>query len=133
MNTNMVFTKFYNHQSDTSFAYFNASTYSLTHSVYLSPFIFQGILTVTDQLSLDLVSVEPLITWQYKNILSLTAGITWSRLNSVQTLWGGTAAMNILIKHFGTIQFHYDKVHLPAYNGSLMPVDMGRITYNREF
>jgi len=133
MSTSAVYTKFYNNQSDTSFAYFNASSFSLTHSVYLSPFVFQGSLTVTDQLGIHLVTVEPLVTWQYKKILTVTGSLKWSRLNNEQTLWGGTAGMNVMIPHFGTIQFHYDKVHLPAYNGNLIPVDMGRVTFNREF
>jgi hypothetical protein len=133
MSTSAVYTKFYNNQSDTSFAYFNASSFSLTHSIYLSPFIFQGSLTVTDQIGIHLITVEPLVTWQYNKILSLTGSLKWSRLNSEETLWGGTAGVNVMIPHFGSIQLHYDKVHLPAYNGSLIPVDMGRITFNREF
>ncbi|HTB99315.1 MAG TPA: hypothetical protein VK705_01395, partial [Ferruginibacter sp.] len=91
MSTNAVYTKFYNNQSDTSFAYFNAGTFTLNHSVYLSPFVFEGILTITDQVGIHLSTIEPLVTYKYKNILSLTGGITWSRLNGVQTLWGGTA------------------------------------------
>jgi hypothetical protein len=133
MNTNAVYTKFYNNSSDTSFAYFNASSFTLTHSVYVSPFMLQANLTLTDQVAIHLLTIEPLVTYTYKNIVSLTASAKWSRLNNVQTLWGGTAGMSVLINHFGTIQFHYDKVYLPAYNRTLMPVDMGRITYNKEF
>jgi hypothetical protein len=133
MTTNVVYTKFYNNQSDTSFVYFNASTFTVNHSVYLTPFVFEGILTLTDQLGIHLLTIEPIATYKYKNILSLTAGITWSRLNSSQTLWGGTAGMSILLKGIGTIQFNYDKIHLPAYNGTLIPVDMGRVTFTKVF
>jgi hypothetical protein len=101
--------------------------------VYLTPFVFEGILTITDQVGIHLLTIEPLVTYKYKNILSLTGGITWSRLNDVQTLWGGTAGMGLMIKKIGTIQFNYDKVYLPAYNGTLMPVDMGRITFTKVF
>jgi len=133
MSTNAVYTKFYNNQTDTSFAYFDATTFTLTHNVYWEPFVFQGNLTVTDQQNIHLVTVGPLVTYKYKNILTLTGGITWSRLNSVKTLWGGTAGAGILLKNIGTIQLNYEKVHLPAYNGTLMPVDMGRITFNKVF
>jgi hypothetical protein len=133
MSTNAVYTRFYNNQSDSSFSYFNASSFNLTHSVYVSPFTFQGNLTVTDQTAIHLITVEPLVTYQYKNILMLSASVKWSRLNSIQTLWGGTAGISLLIKNVGTIQLHYDKVHLPAYNGNLIPVDMGRITFNKVF
>ena len=133
MSTNAVYTKFYNNQSDTGFIYFNASTFSLNHTVYLKPFTLQGNYTVTDQAGIHLKTVEPVVTYQYKNILTLTGSVKWSRLNDAQILWGGTAGLGILIKDLGTIQLHYDKVYLPAYNRTLMPVDMGRITFNRKF
>jgi len=133
MTTSAVYTKFYNNQSDTAFSYYNAGSFSLTHSVNLSSFMLQGNLTVTDQALIHLVTMEPLVTYPYKRILTLTGGIKYSRLNHEQTLLGGTAGMSILINHFGTIQFNYDKVYLPSYNGNLLPVDLGRITYNREF
>jgi len=133
MNANVVYTKFYNNQSDSSFVYFNASSFTLNNTVYVKPFTFQASLTVADQLGLDLTTVEPLVTYQFKNIVSLTGGVKWSRLNGIQTLWGGTAGMSILIKRLGSIQLHYDRVYLPAYNRTLMPVDLGRVTFNREF
>jgi hypothetical protein len=133
MNTNAVYTKFYNNQTDTSFIYFDASTFTLNHSVFFNPFIFQANFSVTDQQSIHLVTLEPLVTYKYKNILTLSGSIKWSRLNSVETLWGGSAGMSLLIKNIGTIQVNYDKVHLPSYNGTLMPVDMGRITFNKVF
>jgi hypothetical protein len=133
MSTNAVYTKFYNNQTDTSFAYFDATTFTLSHNVFLNPFVFQGNLTVTDQQNIHLVTFEPLVTYKYKNILTLSGSIKWSRLNSIETLWGGSAGVGLLIKNIGTIQLNYDKVHLPAYNGTLMPVDMGRITFNKVF
>ncbi|HMG83667.1 MAG TPA: hypothetical protein VK559_11575 [Ferruginibacter sp.] len=133
MSTNVVYTKFYTNQTDTAIVYDNASTFTINHSVYLTPFIFQGNLTVTDQLNIHLVTVEPLVSYNYKNILTLSASVKWSKLNGTQDLWGGTAGMGILIKNIGTIQFNYDKVYLPAYSGALMPVDMGRITFNKIF
>jgi hypothetical protein len=133
MNSNMAYTRFYNTQPDSSFIYFNSSSFTASHSVYIGRFMLQGNLTITNQEGLHLRTVEPLATYQYKNIFSLTGSVKWTRLNGMQTLWGGTAGMGVLVKHVGSIQLHYDKVYLPAYNRSLMPVDMGRVTYNREF
>jgi hypothetical protein len=133
MMTSLTYTKFYNHQSDSGFVYYNASTFSGTQTVYLSPFTLMATCTITHQDSLNLTTLEPQVSWQYKKVLTLTAGVSYSRLNSSQTLWGGTAGMGILINHIGTIQLHYDKVYLPAYKGGLMPVDLGRITYNKVF
>jgi hypothetical protein len=133
MTTNAVYTKFYNNQTDTGFAYFNATTFTLNHSVFLNPFILEGILTITDQKGIHLLTVEPKVTYKYKSILSLTGSVKWSRLNNEQTLWGGTAGVGILINHIGTIQCGYDKTYLPSYSGVLMPVGIGRLTFNKIF
>jgi hypothetical protein len=133
MATNAVYTKFYNNQSDSGFIYFNASTFTLNHTVYLKPFTLQGNFTISNQDSIHLKTLEPVVSYQYKNILTLTGSVKWSRLNGVQTLWGDTGGISVMLKHLGTIQLHYDKVYLPAYNNTLKPVDMGRITFNRVF
>jgi len=41
--------------------------------------------------------------------------------------------MGIMVKHIGMIQLQYDKSYLPTYNRTLMPVDIGRLTYVHEF
>jgi hypothetical protein len=42
MNTNMVYTRFFNSGSDTGFLYYNASSYALNHSVALGKLTLQG-------------------------------------------------------------------------------------------
>jgi hypothetical protein len=31
------------------------------------------------------------------------------------------------------LQMQYDKIYLPGYSRNLLPVDMGRVTFSREF
>jgi hypothetical protein len=133
MNTNATFTKFYNNGSDTGFIYFNASTFTLNHSVNVSQFVLQGILTITDQSYIKQITVEPVLTYNYKNILSLTGSVKWNRVNKAETLWGGTAGLNVVINKIGVLQAQYDKVFLPGFSRNLLPVDMGRVTFSRTF
>ncbi len=133
MNTNAMFTKFYNSSSDTGFIYFNASSWTVSHSIFLSPFMLQSSGSITEQKDLHLFTLEQLLSYQFKNIITLTGSIKWNRLNKAETLIGGSAAMSVLIKRVGTLQFNYDKTFLPAYNRLLKPVDMGRMTFYREF
>jgi arsenate reductase-like glutaredoxin family protein len=133
MNTNAVYTKFYNTGSDTGFIYFNASSYTLNHSVFISKFTFESGASVTDQRNLYLLTLEQSLSYRLRDNISLTAGAKKSRLNHTENLWGGTAAMSIRLRKFGTLQFNYDKTFLPGYNKVLMPVDMGRMSFYREF
>jgi hypothetical protein len=41
--------------------------------------------------------------------------------------------MSVLFKKIGTIQLNYDKTFLPGYNKTLMPVDIGRMSFYRVF
>jgi hypothetical protein len=133
MSSSMVYTRFYNSGNDTGFIYYNASSCIFNHSVYLSSFVLQGIVTLTKQESIKQLTVEPLVTYQLGQWLSLTGGVKWSRINQQQTLWGGTGGMNLLLKKIGTLQLQYDKSFLPGFNRDLLPVNLGRITFNREF
>jgi hypothetical protein len=133
MNTNATYTKFYNSGSDTGFIYYNASTLTLNHSVNLKSFIVQGIVTVTDQSFLKQTTIEPVLTYQLKNILSISSSVKWNRVNRTETLWGGTAGLNLYLKKIGVLQMQYDKIYLPGFSRNLLPVDMGRVTFSREF
>jgi hypothetical protein len=133
MNTNAVYTKFYNSGSDTGFVYYNASSYTLNHSIMLNKCNLQTSIAVTDQQNLHLLTLEQGLGYQIKNWLSLQAGLKWNRLNWVQNLVGGTAGLNLQIKKIGTVQLQYDKTYLPGFNRLLMPVDMGRASFYREF
>jgi hypothetical protein len=133
MNSNATYTKFYNSGSDTGFIYYNASTLTLNHSVNLKSFIVQGIVTVTDQSFLKQTTIEPILTYQLKNILSISTSVKWNRVNHTETLWGGTAGLNLYFKKIGVLQMQYDKIYLPGYSRNLLPVDMGRLTFSREF
>ncbi|HMJ45746.1 MAG TPA: hypothetical protein VK498_00355 [Ferruginibacter sp.] len=133
MNTNAMLTKFYNSSSDTNFIYFNACSWTLNQTFYLASITLQTSAFLTRQQNLDLFSMEELLSYQHKNILKLTGGLKWNRLNNSRTLLGGSAAISIQVKKMGTVQFNYDKTFLPAYNRVLMPVDIGRMTFYREF
>lgn len=133
MNTNAIFTKFYNNSSDTGFIYFNASNYTINHSFYITPFIIQGSVSMVDQKDIRLLTVEPLLSYQYKNSITVSGSVKWNRLNNIQTFFGGTATVNFYLKKFGTIQLNYDKTYIPGYNRELKPVDIGRASFYREF
>ncbi len=133
MNSNATYTRFYNSGSDTGFVYYNASTFTVNHSVNFRSFIIQGIVTATDQSFLKQTTVEPVFTYRFKNILSISGSVKWNRIDQTETLWGGTAGLNLYLKKIGALQMQYDKIYLPGFNRKFLPVDMGRLTFSREF
>jgi len=133
MGSSLVYTKFYNKGKDSGFIYFNASSCIFNHSIYKGAFVYQTIITITKQTDIKQRTIEPIVTYQLKNKISITGSVKWSDVNNRQTLWGGMAGLNMFLKGIGTIQMQYDKSYLPGYNRNLIPVGLGRITFNREF
>jgi hypothetical protein len=133
MNTNAVFTKFYNTGSDSNFIYYNASSFTINHSIYLGKFTLQSTAAIIDQQSLNLFTAEQLVGYQFKNTFSLSGSLKWNRLNKAENLFGIGALMNMNIKRLGTLQFNYEKTYLPSYNRTLIPVDIGRMSFFRQF
>jgi hypothetical protein len=133
MNTNAVITKFYNSSNDSGFIYFNAASYTVNQSLILSQLTLQSSASLTEQEDLHLFSLEQLLSYQFKNKLTLSGSIKWNRANRAQTFFGSTAALSVPIKKVGVIQINYDKTYLPDFNRALMPVDMGRMSFYRAF
>jgi hypothetical protein len=133
MNTNAVYTKFYNSSSDTGFIYFNASNYTINQSFFITPFVLQAGVSMISQKDLRLLTIEPLVSYQYKNSVTLSGSFKWNRLNSKEIFFGGTAGLNVYLKKLGTIQLNYDKTYVPGINNILKPVDIGRASFYREF
>jgi hypothetical protein len=133
MNTNAVFTKFYNQGSDSNFLYANATNITINQSIFKAPFVLQVVGSYIQQTQFTQLAIEPIITYQYKNIVSLTGSLKWNEFSNNKTLWGSMVGINILIKKIGSIDLQYTKTYLPNFNNNLLPVTMGRITFNREF
>lgn len=133
MNSNAVYTKFYNGGNDTGFIYFNAASYTVTQSLFINSLTIQSSAALTDQEGLHLFTLEQMLGYQFKNKINISGSLRWSRLNRVENLFGGTAGMGFYLKKIGTVQFNYDKTYLPGVNRKLIPVDMGSMSFYREF
>jgi hypothetical protein len=133
MSSSAIVLRFFNTGSDTGFIYYNASSLMLNQYVFLKGLQLQTGLTVTTQENLRLVVWEQSASLQVRHWLTLNGSGKYNRLNADKTMWGGSAGMGVILKHFGTIQASYDKSYLPGTQRDLLPVDMGRITYYRVF
>jgi hypothetical protein len=133
MNSNLVFTKFYNSSSDSNFIYSNSENLTINQSIFKPPFVLQIIGSYIKQAQFSQISLEPIITYQYKEYFSFTGGVRMNRVFDKETFWGATVGASLMLKKIGIFEFQYSKTTLPTFNNNLMPVDMGRFTYNKNF
>lgn len=133
MSSSATYTRFYNQGQDSGFIYFNATSFSFNQTLNLKSFILQGNAMLTQQALLHQLTLEPVVTYRLREKLSLSGSVKWNRVNHVETLWGGTAGLNVYMGKIGVLQVQYDKMFLPGYNRNLLPVDIGRVTFSRQF
>ncbi len=133
MSSNAVHIRFYNHGADTGFIYYNASSWSVSHAIFWNKLQSQSGFTYTKQQDLKVVTIEQSLGYQLMQWLSVSAGGKYNRVNKQQTLWGGMAGLTIDIPKIGALQLNYDRSFLPCIARNLLPVDMGRIGFNRTF
>ncbi len=133
MNTHVIYTRLYNTGTDTGFLYFNAKNYSVNHSVFLDAFTLQSSYTFTQQKLLEIGTLENTLSYRFKDRISVTGGFKWNRLNNTKDLYGGLASVNIYLRRIGMLQLQYDKTYLPSHENSLRAVDMGKLSFYKEF
>lgn len=129
MNTQVSYLRFYNNQSDTNFIYHNATSWSLHHYIFFNRLQFQSDFSYAQQSMMDIWSLGQQMTYQLTNWLEITTGIKSSKVPSVERYWGGLGGLRFTARKLGMIQFRYERNHLPANTGKLVPVDIGRVTY----
>lgn len=133
MNTTAMYLKFYNHNSDTGFIYFNASSFSVSQNIYWNKFQFQTSASFIEQQYLDVYTLEQSASVQCNHWLSLGGGLKYDRIKNTQTLWGASLDAGINIKPVGLIQLNYDKSYLPGSQKNLLPIETGRVSLYRNF
>jgi hypothetical protein len=133
MATNVSYLRFYNQPGDTSFIYYNATSWSVNHSFFLKNLQLQTGFSYAGQEGLKVTTWEQSAMYQLKEWLGVQGGLKYNRVQPAQQLWGGTGGLTVAIKWLGRIQFLYERSYLPGSRRQLLPMDMGRINFYRTF
>lgn len=133
MNSGFLYTQFFNKSIDTGFIYYNTSSYSITHTAFWKNLSLQGQVSCINQEDLKLLTIEPSVNYFYRNKISCNASLKWSRRDRIENLFGGSVGVGFNIKKIGLIQVEYDKSWLPGFNRELIPLEIGRLNFYREF
>jgi hypothetical protein len=133
MNSSLNYLKYFNKGVDTGFLYYNASNWIVNHYIFLEKVQLQSSATWSTQKNSEWLILEQGMNVQCGNWLTVNASVKYNKLNHSTELWGGSGGLGLNIQKIGTVQMSYDKSFLPAPQGNLLPVDMGRVTYSRNF
>ena len=134
MNTSVTYTRFYNHQTDTNFIYFNTNNISVNHSIILWELTMQSTASYASNAYYNLYSVGELLCWSINKQWRIGGGLKYNHQTVFnEDLLGWTAETQFMFKKAGGIGFYYDRGFIPGISKNLLHNDVGRITYSKIF
>ncbi|SEL97668.1 hypothetical protein SAMN04488505_10337 [Chitinophaga rupis] len=134
MNTIFSGTRFYNHQTDSSFVYFNSTNLMLNHTVFLGKFTVNGSLSSATNQDYALYGADGNLQYRITSWLEVGGGIKYNyqtQYNLQQT--GYTANARVNVPKVGEIALMADKGFVPGVNRQLVANKTGRLTYTKIF
>ena len=133
MNTALVYTQFYNRQSDSGFTYFNTRNLTLSQSFFLDRFTLQCNVSGASNQDYQLYSMEGKVQHAITKAFSLGAGVKYNKQTVYNISQMGYSAEAMLRIPIGQLQFSADKGFIPGMNKRLVPDNTGRLTYFKTF
>ncbi len=134
MNTMFSGTRFYNHQADSNFVYFNSTNLQLNHTVFAGKFVLNGGLSSATNTDYALYGADGNVQYRVNSWLEIGGGAKYNyqtKFRDEQIGYSGNARLNI--PKVGEFIVMADKGFIPGVNKQLVPNKTGRLTYTRIF
>jgi hypothetical protein len=133
MASSVIYNNYTTKGTDSGFINYSGKNYMLSQSLYFRKLQLQGNLMYTDQQELLFYTMEANADYALKSFLRLGAGVKYNKIITGNSYWGGTGQLMLNIKGMGSLQLQYDKSFLPTIQQTLFPVEIGRLTWFKNF
>ena len=104
-----------------------------TQTIDLNKLQLRGIYVYTDQEQMKYATVEGDVDYALRKTIRMGAGLKYNKVHNGDTFWGSRVFLSTEIERVGRLQFQYEKSYLPTVQKTLFPVEMGRITWFKNF
>ncbi len=133
MNSSVVYNKYTSEATDSGFVAYNGINYYASQSVFLKKVQLQGGYAYTKQPILEYYTLETSGDYAIRNWMKLGIGIKYNNVSGGKDYLGKSIQLRTDFKQFGGIQLQYEKSYLPSINQTLYPVEIGRLSYYKNF
>lgn len=134
MNTTFSGTRFYNHQTDSNFVYFNSTNLLLNQTVFLEKLTLNGGMSVASTTDYAIYGADGNMQYRVLPWLELGGGVKYNYQTKFEVRQTGYAAnARVSIPKVGDVTVMGDKGFVPGVNKQLVPNKTGRLTYTRIF
>ncbi len=133
MNSSFVYNRYTNEATDSGFIAYKGVNYYASQNLFLRRMQLQGGYSYSKQPQLQFYTIETSGDYALRNWLRIGAGAKYNNISGGNNYWGGNALLSVSLKQLGTIQFQYEKSYLPTISQTLYPVEIGRVSYFKNF
>lgn len=133
MVSSVMYSNYRSKGTDSGFINYNGRYYFLSQSVYFRKVNIQTNYIYTDQQEMSYYTLEGSTDISIGQRVRTGAGIKYNKIHAGSTCWGGTAYLSLDLLRLGNLQLQYDKSFLPTIYRDLFPVEMGRLTWFKNF
>lgn len=133
MNSSFVYNRYTNEATDSGFIAYRGVNYYASQSLFLRKLQLQGGYSYSKQPQLQYYTIEASGDYALRNWLRIGAGAKYNDISGGNNYWGENLLLSLGLKQFGTVQLQYEKSYLPTISQTLYPVEIGRISYYKNF
>jgi len=133
MNSSLVYNRYTNEATDSGFIAYKGVNYYASQIFLFKKLQLQGGYAYSKQPQLQFYTIETSADYVLRNWLSIGVGAKYNDISGGKNYWGERIQLSVGLKQFGTVQLQYDKSYLPTINQTLYPVEIGRVSYYKNF
>lgn len=133
MNSSVVYNKYTSEATDSGFVAYKGINYYASQSVFLKKLQLQAGYAYTKQPILEYYTLETSGDYAIRSWIKLGVGLKYNNVSGGDNYWGESIQLRTDFKQFGGIQLQYEKSYLPTINQTLYPVEIGRLSYYKNF
>ena len=130
----LMYTRFYNRPADSGYLFFNTKNILLNHTMFLRNLTLQGNLSASLNPDYNLYVAGGNMQVKCNDWLMLGGGIKYNRETKIENIQVGYSFNGtIKIKQLGNFMLMGEKGFLPGPDKELVPNNIGRFTFLRNF
>ena len=133
MVSSAIYNQYTTKGTDSGFINYSGSHYMLGQLISFQKLQLQANFIYTDQQEMKYYTLESSADVAVTTVFRLGAGLKYNRIHDGNSYWGGSAQMRLDVKKVGGLQLQYEKSFLPTIQQTLFPVEVGRLTFFKNF
>ncbi len=133
MNTSLLYNRYFNQATDSGFILNKGFNYYAAQTVFLKKAQVKAGYAYSRQALLSYYTLESSAEYAIKSFLKIGAGVKSNKITNGNRYWGQQVLLSANCKKLGGLTLQYERSFLPTLNNTLVPIEIGRVSWYKLF